>query len=279
MPGAGLLGNIWSSRWEIADGCIDARPFAVCIHDNVPLHLPSTHHGTRPPDRHSQKHRDLERERVLQPGRPILGENLRHKFRPWCRHWDSNGISVRDELGPVFPVCRRGHRPDAGDGGNICLLSGIRISRPFSLRREAAGEMGPLVCRFPGVPGIVGFRILHHRNRCVDAAPGGLHRGRRRLGPRERFLESPAEPLGRLAVRAQHGGRCGYGLIRHGGIGRLLSACAQVPGFGETFPARGRCQRPSIQRGSALPYRRSAGKDGRLQPAGDAGRDGIPVQE
>ena len=54
-------------------------------------------------------------------------------------------------------------------------LPGVGVPGAVPVRRKAPGEMGALVGGFPGVPRLMALRVLHHRDRRVDAASSGLH--------------------------------------------------------------------------------------------------------
>ena len=144
------------------------------------------------------------RRRVVQRGRPVLGADLRPQLRDGGRDRHPDGVPVRDQLGAVLQLRRRGHRPDPGDGGRLRLLPRVDVPGAVPLRREAARPEGaPRGGRRP-VPGLVALGLLHHRRQRLHAAPGRLPAGRgRRAAPRE-FPGVPLQPLGALAVRPQH---------------------------------------------------------------------------
>src|SRR5277367_3356873 len=53
----------------------------------------------------------------------------------------------------------------------IPMEFGVGLSLPFPLRRKAAFEADALVLRGDGLHRLVDLRVLHHRYRCLDAAP------------------------------------------------------------------------------------------------------------
>ena len=117
--------------------------------------------------------------RALQPGRPILGQDLRHQLR-------------RSAWSPAS----RWNFSSARTGRNFRKLTGGVIGQPlamegvFSFFLESAflglflfGEkrlepVGALGCGVHGLPGLVAFGIFHHRDRRVDAASRRRSRAR-----------------------------------------------------------------------------------------------------
>ena len=86
-----------------------------------------------------------------------------------------------------------------------------------------------------GISGFVAVGILHHRDRRLDAASGGLHQSRRRLRAAQQFLGAGAESMGMVAVRAQHERSGDHGRVRHGVGRRVLPAVGQVRGVWTIF--------------------------------------------
>lgn len=165
-------------------------------------------------------------------------ERYNQSARFWAKIFGINfalgvvtGIPMEFQFGTNwahFALRRRRDRPNAGHGRRIRLLFGIRVSRFVPLRREAAEQVGTLDCRPAGSARLVDLGILHHRHRRLDAAPGGLfHRAERQRTAPE-LLGPGAEPVGVVAVRAQHERRHDHGLVCHGRAGRLVSAHTQA---------------------------------------------------
>src|SRR5262249_10603403 len=134
--------------------------------------------------------------------RALLGTDLRHQFRAWCGDWNSDGISVRDQLVTLLALCRRSDRPDACHGGHVRLLSGVGLSGTLPLRRKAAQPARALVVGGGRLPRFLALGIFHYCNRCLDAEPGRLRACSRRLPPAQELLGTSAEPVGVVAVRA-----------------------------------------------------------------------------
>ena len=76
--------------------------------------------------------------------------------------------------------------------------------------------------------GSVVVRLLHHRDRCLDAEPSGIRERGGRFRATQQLLAVGAEPLGLVAVRPQHERRRDHRLLCHGFDRRLLSALAQA---------------------------------------------------
>jgi len=77
-------------------------------------------------------------------------------------------------------------------------------SGPVSLWRETDLEIDALVLGGDGLYRIVDLGVLHHRDGCLDAAPGGLRPLAQRTVPGAQFLATAAESLGAAAICAQH---------------------------------------------------------------------------
>src|SRR5204862_2365509 len=114
------------------------------------------------------------RRRTLQSGGAVLVQALCDRFRNGSRNRYSDGVSVRDQLGPILESGGRCYRTDIGDGGCLLVLPGIELSRRVPFWREAARAQGSLGRRFSRVRRFLAFWILHHRDLCLDAAPGRL---------------------------------------------------------------------------------------------------------
>ena len=195
---------------------------------HLPLPVSPAHNGAGAADRGAENARHPHRQRALQPVGALLGQDFRHQLRPRRGDRHPHGIPIRHQLGALLALRRRRDRPNAGHGRRIRLLFGIRVSRFVPLRREAAEQVGTLDCRPAGSARLVDLGILHHRHRRLDAAPGGLfHRAERQRTAPE-LLGPGAEPVGVVAVRAQHERRHDHGLVCHGRAGRLVSAHTQA---------------------------------------------------
>jgi hypothetical protein len=96
------------------------------------------------------------------------------------------------------------------------------------LRRTTTRSTPPLAFRLSGFPGLLDFRILHHRHQCLDAASSRLQPGERRRIFSGKSIIVTDKSMARLAVLAQHD-RCGrYRVDGHDSDGRLLSVDASV---------------------------------------------------
>ncbi len=99
------------------------EPAAVCVHDHVPLFVSATDDGA------GVDYCVFQMAAVARWGGAVweCGAVLGADF--WCEfcHWrcdrDSDGVSVRDELGDFFEVFGECHWADAGDGGALCVFS------------------------------------------------------------------------------------------------------------------------------------------------------------
>ena len=95
--------------------------------------------------------RPAPRRRALQRGRPVLGPDLRPQLRHGRRDRHPDGVPVRDQLGAVLPLLRRGRRPGPGDGGRVRVLPRVDVPGAVPVRREAARpERTPRGGRRPG---------------------------------------------------------------------------------------------------------------------------------
>ena len=130
------------------------------------------------------------------------------------RYRHSHGISVRHQLGAVLPRHRRRDRAAPRHGRRFLLLSGIRLSGPFPVRRKASLAVGPLGIGLSRLRGLMDIRLLHHRHRRLDAASRRLSASFPTDHSRcTSFWRTAAEPLGAAAVRAQHVRRRRYRLV------------------------------------------------------------------
>ena len=88
------------------------------------------------------------------------------------------GIPMEFEFGTNWARFSRAFgrrdRPAAGHGRRLQLLPGIGLSGPVSLRRKTDLQAHALVLGGDGLYRLVDLRVLHHRHRRLDAAPGGL---------------------------------------------------------------------------------------------------------
>ena len=109
-------------------------------------------------------------------------ERFNHAARFWAKIFAINFgmgvvtgipiIPVRHELGE-FSRRRGRHRPDARNGGQFAFFLESASSDSSSSAKSARQSATGSGCR---VPRIVAVRLLHHRDRCVDAASGRLTR-------------------------------------------------------------------------------------------------------
>src|SRR5947209_1628436 len=148
--------------------------------------------------------------------------------------------------------------------------------------------MGTLVGWLPRLPRIVAIRLLHHRDRRLDATSRRICAAAQRRIQRIKLLGTAHESLGAHPVRAQHGGCGGHRILRHGGHRCLLPARAQARRTRTRLPARRRHRRSDRQHRAGLPHRRYAwqvhgeasaghnGSDGRALQIGDRRSDGHP---
>src|SRR5216684_2493816 len=107
--------------------CTLTAPNSLRLHGYLSLSLSAIDDGARAANRGPKDHCDPARGRTLQPGRPILGQDLRHQFSDRRGHWYSDGISVRHQLVAVRADHRRCNRAATRDGRGIFLLSGIGL--------------------------------------------------------------------------------------------------------------------------------------------------------
>ena len=174
----------------------------------------------------------------------------------------SHGISVRHQLVAFLALCRWRDRSNPGHGRHVRILPGIGLPGAFPVWREEAQPARALVVGGCGISRLVAFRILYRRHRCLDAESRGLRTSARWLRPAQQFLGIGAEPVGLVAVRAQHERRGDHRRFRDGFGGSLLSAIRQAPRARTDFPAH-RCRgRLYLQPPAAFPYRRWTGPDG-----------------
>ena len=167
-----------------------------------------------------------DRRGTLQPRGPLLGQDLRHQLRHGRRHRHPDGVPVRHQLGAVLEAA-------GGVIGQTLAMEGVfsfflesTLPGALPVRRKAAGPEGALVRGVHGVPGLVAFRLLHHRHERLDAAPGGLRDRRERADRADQPLGAAAEPVGPVAVPAQHDRLGGDGGLRDGVRRRVLPAAA-----------------------------------------------------
>src|SRR5262249_7323411 len=143
--------------------------------------------------------------------------------------------------------------PDAGDGGNVCLLRRVGISRALSLRRETTWTAATLPSGADDVPRLVALRILHHHHQRLHAASSRTPSRTPRIARDCRFVELPAQSLGTLAV-CPHDDRGGdYRRIRRLRGRRLLDIDGHPSGAGPDFPQGGSLGRFNRFGAAALP--------------------------
>src|SRR5215472_782482 len=70
--------------------------------------------------------------------------------------------------------------------------------------------------------GLMALGILYRRDRCMDAASGGLYQGGRWVRATRQFLAVSPESLGVVAIRPQYEWRCDHWFLRDGFRGRVL---------------------------------------------------------
>ena len=147
----------------------------------------------------------LRRRRALQPGGPLLGQDLRHQLRHGRRHRHPDGVSVRHQLGALLESRRRRHRPDAGHGGRVLVLPRIDLPGPVPVRREAAGAAGHW---FTALMVFLGSWLSGYFIIATDAwmqHPVGYAIDARTADPAPRqLLGLLLNPWGSVAVPAQH---------------------------------------------------------------------------
>ena len=144
----------------------------------------------------------------------------------------------------------------------------------FLYGEKRISKRDALVFGGDGLAGLVDLGILHHRDRRVDAAPGGLRPPARRAVRGAQLLAAAAESLGPAAVRAQHDRRGGDGLVCDGGGGRVLPAGGPPHGVRAHLSEGGRdCGRDLVDR-HHLSHRRPARQVRGAQPAGGDCGDG-----
>ena len=186
-------------------------PPAVRLHHHLPLPVPPADDGAGASSSSSSRWRALRTgERALRRRRALLGPHLRHQLRRRRGHRHPDGVPVRDQLGALLQLRRRGHRPDAGDGGHVRLLPRVAPSWGSSCSARSGSRRGaPRRPRIALCRRHLALRLLHHRHQRLHAAPG-RHvvgpDGRLELGDFWAFL---LNPWALLAVLAQHDRRGG----------------------------------------------------------------------
>src|SRR5208337_1402070 len=104
--------------------------------------------------------------------------------------------------------------------------------------------------------------------------PGRLRAWCRRFLTTDQFLATGAEPVGDVAVCAQHEWRRRHGRIRYGCGGRVLSAQPETRGAGTDLRTPGSNRGAGLQRVAALSHGRLGGPDARTKTAGHSGSYG-----
>jgi Cytochrome bd terminal oxidase subunit I len=90
--------------------------------------------------------------------------------------------------------------------GQTLAMEGLfAISRTFSVWRKTAQFLGPLGDGRGRLSGIVAFWLFHHRNRRLDATSRRLLQGSRWFVAAFQLLGPSLEPMGVVAICAQHG--------------------------------------------------------------------------
>ena len=117
-------------------------------------------------------------------------------------HRHSHGVSIRDQLVRLFPVCRRGDRADAGDGGHVRLFPGKRIHRRVHLGRKAARSAQPFSRRRRRCAGKLAFRLFYFGDEFFHAASGRLPDHARWLAGHRQCQRLLVESVGLDPIRA-----------------------------------------------------------------------------
>ena len=91
------------------------------------------------------------------------------------------------------------------------------------LSRESA-----LVVGGRSVSGFVAFGIFHYRHRCLDAESGGIRHGPGWFRAAQQLLGTCAQPMGLVAICAQHERRGDHGRFRDGVGRRFLFAVGET---------------------------------------------------
>src|SRR6202022_4973438 len=104
--------------------CWLLAPAPVRFYARLPLPFPSAHDGIGVVSGLLEMESLSDRRREVQPGRTVLGKNLRCQLCRRCCYRHSDGISVRNQLGFLFALCRWRDWPDARDGGLVGFFFG-----------------------------------------------------------------------------------------------------------------------------------------------------------
>ena len=205
------------------DSALLVHRLAFCFYRHLSLSVSATDHGAGAADRGAED-----------PGARTGNEIYNQSARFWAKIFGINfvlgvvtGIPMEFQFGTNWA---RFSRVTGGVIGQPLAMEGV-----FSFFLESAflglflfGEkrLGPLATggRASWCFWIVAFRILHHRDGCVDAASGRLRaRGGRQL-PGHQLLGPAAQSVGASAIRAQHERRRHHRRVRDGWRRRFLPA-------------------------------------------------------
>src|ERR1035438_4795404 len=135
-------------------------------------------------------------------------------------------------------------------------------------------RLGPKAHRFAG---LLAFRLLHYRDRRLDATPHRVPTGKERRDPAYQPCWAVLESVVILAVPPQHDRVGGHRQFRHGRGGGILPAHQAERGVRPHVCAARGDRRRDFHPSDGVPQRRRTGQEHRLASAPYPGRHGGPV--
>src|SRR5246127_1118538 len=95
------------------------EPITVRLYDYLSLPVPAAHNGVGVVPGLLEVARTADGKRKIKSGSSILGQDLWNQFCCGCRYRYPHGVSVRNELGRLDPICGRRYWTDFGNGGHV----------------------------------------------------------------------------------------------------------------------------------------------------------------